>query len=802
MTLTTLLRRGFAQRRLQLREAAGDIISYQIGDDFRHAWAAARERAPEFLLLVDEAVACPERNVHLLQRVLRSNPQLDGLTMDASALWTVYQVPAAARRTPAVSWATGRVPSLPSWLTLLRMERWRERESWARTPEFFLLDAPSSAIARTFAPRCELDAVTWAGDVLLGSLPQLATDHACAIARGGIEIPRQFRVSVPGEAAHPRSGFAPPLERLPVISILCPSIRPDFLQEAVESVVAQTWPLWELLIGLDGPKPEHLEAMQRILARFADDPRVRAMLFPHAGTGPTRRRLASEATGDFVMAMDDDDRLPPQALARFADAISANPQLVAARGGTRLFGLFDTYLSPRRRYVVGGLPNDIFEVNQPWLIRRSVLATLGGLEWDANLKNAGEDSDLFLKVDRAGAPVHLIDEPLYERRLSTLNQTLDCTADECLDHIRTLYGRHTPQPWYLGTISFRGQNMLLGMVTEHRNPEDGTTLVCATRFMDFQKLGSRKDVVLDLEITSLCNALCSFCPRETLHRSARFMALETVEKVADSLRREGNAPLVMLCGIGESTLHPELAEVVTLLATAGARVGMTTNGWSLSPELLDRLAGAGLEQINVSLNAATGATHASIMRLANFDQIVTAVRGLARVRAQRWPGLRMNVSFVLTRQNAAEAETFVEVWRHSGVSQIWLHPLTNRAGSLNPACEPVAPDHFAARYAGDPMVLVDLFPDDAGATNVCRVAQGVDFISVDGEMHLCAQDYAARHSFGNIAHSTLDELHHAKLLRHVRGESADTCAGCTFCPPAFKAGRGGFVAVAQAGGRG
>jgi len=798
--LALVVRRGFAHQRLQLRPAADVVeISYHLGDDFGVVWDKVLAADPSYTLLVDEAVACHQRDLQILLRVLETNPRIDGATMDTEALWTVYQAEPAARRASAVAWATGKLPVLPSWLALLRTDRWRTDDR-TLTPEFFLLGQHGRSVARTFAPRCEIDSVSWAGDLLLGSVAQLAADCERASARPDLTIPRQFQISVPGRAGIGGRIFAPPLTRAPVISILCPSIRPDFLREAVDSVVAQDWPHWQLLIGLDGPKEGHLRAMQRILADYAGDERVRPFLLPHGGTGPTRRRLASEATGDFITAMDDDDRLPPHALARFAAAIQADPHTVALRGGTRLFGLFETYLPPRPRYIVGGIPNDIFEVNQPWLVRRTVLNALGGLEWDPNLKNAGEDSDLFLKVDRAGAPVTLIDAPLYERRLSTLNQTLDCTAEECRDHVRTLYRRHTPEPWFLDGVSFRGQGTLLGMITEHRNAADESIVVCATRFMDFQKLGSRKDVVLDLEITSLCNAVCTFCPREVLSRTTRFMPLETVERVADSLRREGGEPIVVLAGIGESTMHPELPAVIGLLASAGARVGLTTNGWNLTLDLVDRLVAAGLGQLNISVNARTAATHAAVMRLSNFDQVVATARDIAAVRGHRWPSLRLNVSFVLTGANVPEVDSFVEFWRDSGVTQIWLHPLTNRAGSLNPGCRSVDAAPFALRYTGDPMVLVDLFPDDASVTNACRVAQTIDFISVDGDMFLCAQDYSARHTFGNVATSTLEELHHAKLLRHVRGESADTCAGCTFCPPAFKRGSRGVGAVVQAGG--
>jgi MoaA/NifB/PqqE/SkfB family radical SAM enzyme len=794
--LLTLVRRGFTHQRLPAFPGL-EQVSYRIGEPFSSAWSKAKGRAAEYVLLVDESVPCNERHLQVLLRILQAHPVLDGLTMDANALQSVYQLLPEPRRTTAVDWSVGELATLPSWLALLRAKRWDLRGQNALTPEFFLLGGGDRSVGRTFRPCFEMDAVDWAGDVLLGSLQSLAADYQRSAALGVGSVPRQFQVSIPAD--HGSGVVARALEKPAVFSILCPSIRPDFLKEAVDSVVAQQWPHWELLIGVDGPREAHLVAIQTMLTAYAQDSRVRPFYLAHEGTGPTRRRLATEATGDFVMAMDDDDRLPPHALARFAAAIESDPRAVALRGGLRVFGLFETYLPPRPRHVVGGIPNDIFEVNQPWLIRRNVLTALGGLDWDPSLKNAGEDSDLFLKVDRAHLPVLLVDEPLYERRLSTLNQTLDCTADECIDHVRTLYRRHAPTPWTLENISFRGQGELLEMLTEHHNPEDDATVVCATRFMDFQKLGSRKEVVLDLEITSLCNAQCAFCPREVLQRATRFMPLQVVERVAESLRNEGNSPLVMLCGIGESTLHPELSEVITILASAGAQVGMTTNGSTLSLALVDRLVAAGLGQLNISINAHTATTHATVMRLADFDGIVAVTREIVGLREQRWRNLRVNVSFVLTEANADEAESFVEFWRHSGVSQIWLHPLTNRAGSLNSACRPSDTRSIASHYAGDAMVQVDLFPAGHGGANACHIARGVDFISVSGDMLLCAQDYGASHNFGNVATSTLAELHHAKLLRHVRGESADICSGCTFCPPAFRQGRRGVVAVAQAG---
>lgn len=180
-------------------------------------------------------------------------------------------------------------------------------------------------------------------------------------AHPGAPVPPQFRVTTchrevpftPAAAGHDPPGF----------SIVCPVFKPDFLRPLLESVLAQSWPHWELLLAVDGPPPAQRERILAILADYRD-PRIGFRVQENQGTGPTRRALAQQARHDFVFPVDDDDLLPPDALTVFAGAILANPALRVLRGGTRLIGLVDAELPARARMRVDGIPSDPFEVNQ------------------------------------------------------------------------------------------------------------------------------------------------------------------------------------------------------------------------------------------------------------------------------------------------------------------------------------------------------------------------------------------------------------------------------------------------------
>jgi MoaA/NifB/PqqE/SkfB family radical SAM enzyme len=796
MNVVIVLRTGFAAAPPRF-SWDGLMLDYPLGSPFSGVWPKIRASGAEYALLLDDIIEFRAHDLRMLHRLVATSPSLDGATLHASALASVYGMdPPRASRIP---WTASHIAGLPSWFALLRVAHWPE-QCTTETPEFFLLQQRhgKGACVRIDAPTLGFDPTAWAGALVSRSAALLASDYTAAARTAEGRIPLQFQVFIPGSLAPAQALPAGEAWR-PSFSVICPSIRPDFLREAVESVRAQSWPHWELRIGIDGPKEVQFRKIAAVLDEYKADPRIHIRRFPHQGTGPIRRRLAIASRGDFIMTLDDDDRLLPHTLERFAQSIGARPDVVLVRGGTRLFGIYDSYLPPRPRYRVGPISNDLFEVNQPFAVRRDVLEAFGGFEWDPGLKNAGEDSDLFLKVDYAAQPVVTLEEPLYERRLSTLNQTLDCTSEECARHIHFLYGKHDHQGWALNDVQFQDRGAIVGMTTVHRNDATPQAIVCSTGFMNYQQVGSRDGVVLDLEITSLCNAACDFCPRNSLERHARFIPLETVQRIADTLRKEREEQMVVLAGIGESTLHPELLQVIRSLADASARVCLTTNGWNLTVEFVDALTSAGLRELNVSLNASTSDTHAAIMRLRNFEAIDAACRQIAAVRLERWPALEFHVSFVVTDRNECEADEFVQRWNINGVSQIWLHRLTNRRGLLSPDCRAGNIELVARKYSGDPKVVVDLFPERDGPVNLCRVVKDIDFISVDGEMLLCAQDYQSRHRFGRIGSSELGRLREVKLLSHLRGETAETCSGCTFCPPSFKNGYNGRYSIVQAG---
>ena len=305
----------------------------------------------------------------------------------------------------------------------------------------------------------------------------------------------------------------------------------------------------------------------------------------------------------------------------------------------------------------------------------------------------------------------------------------------------------------------------------------------------YAALGSLEDVAIDLEVTSVCDAVCNFCPREFMPDKKRFLSMELVDRLAEELRQH-RINLVVLCGIGESTLHPQLDRIVRTLAATGTKIEMTTHGGArLDRQRFETLVAHGLSGFHFSLNAATAATHQKVMRLKDFDRTVANLREVAELSNRSCRHVAMHVSFVVCDVNEHEAEAFVDMWRPYHLNKIWLHPLNNRNGLLSPDVRPASMERFARLFKDDPKVLVDVFSELHEDTTVCKIAKSMIFISVEGTMRLCAMDYRRTTSYGNLLERSLPDMQRMKIATYLRGRLNDFCSGCDFCPSGIRTER-------------
>ena len=110
-----------------------------------------------------------------------------------------------------------------------------------------------------------------------------------------------------------------------LFSVVVPTYRTaeNYLRELAESVRAQSYPFWELILA-DATEDDSVERIvTQLAAEWGDDAtKLRYIRLPeNKGISENTNRALEEATGDYVGMLDHDDLLTPDALFEMADEI-------------------------------------------------------------------------------------------------------------------------------------------------------------------------------------------------------------------------------------------------------------------------------------------------------------------------------------------------------------------------------------------------------------------------------------------------------------------------------------------------
>lgn len=144
-----------------------------------------------------------------------------------------------------------------------------------------------------------------------------------------------------------------------LVSVIMPfyNVAP-YIAEAIESVIGQTHPGWELLLADDGSSDGSTAIAEKYETAFPG--KIRLLHHPgggHRGTVAARNLAIGEATGDFLAFLDADDVWLPEKLAYQLDLATRNPAASMICGAT---WYWHSWADPGKtdRYIPAGGPQD------------------------------------------------------------------------------------------------------------------------------------------------------------------------------------------------------------------------------------------------------------------------------------------------------------------------------------------------------------------------------------------------------------------------------------------------------------
>jgi glycosyltransferase involved in cell wall biosynthesis len=190
------------------------------------------------------------------------------------------------------------------------------------------------------------------------------------------------------EGQHPGSGL---------VSVVVPCYnQAHFLDEAVESVLAQSYSRFEIVVVDDGSTDNTSEIAEQYRG-------VRCIRQDNQGLSAARNSGLRYSEGEYVVFLDADDRLLPEALQAGIECLKSHPECAVAFGPYRLVASDGSFLKQRRQPVVDEdsyaalLKRNYIGVPAVMMYRRAVFESVGGFDSSVD---ASADADLYLRIAR------------------------------------------------------------------------------------------------------------------------------------------------------------------------------------------------------------------------------------------------------------------------------------------------------------------------------------------------------------------------------------------------------------------
>lgn len=208
------------------------------------------------------------------------------------------------------------------------------------------------------------------------------------------------------------------------VSIIMPAYKTaGFIAASIDSVLAQTYANWELVIVDDGSPDDVLQVIEPYLT----DSRIVCRSFTNGGLATARNRGIELATGEFMALLDSDDLFEPTYLDEMMARFAADPGLSFVTCDATMFGVptregrrFSEFESQAGEITLDRVLARQFNIFICVTARLADVRAAGSFN---TALRAAEDFDLWTKLLASGKRAGYVAKPLvrYRRRADSLS---------------------------------------------------------------------------------------------------------------------------------------------------------------------------------------------------------------------------------------------------------------------------------------------------------------------------------------------------------------------------------------------
>lgn len=311
---------------------------------------------------------------------------------------------------------------------------------------------------------------------------------------------------------------------------------------------------------------------------------------------------------------------------------------------------------------------------------------------------------------------------------------------------------------------------------------------------------------IQVEISSLCDASCIYCPHTALRSVWRqgLMSRKTFFTLSNIFQYTRH---VHLQGWGEPFLHPHFFDFVQATRNTGCIVGTTTSGQAVTVDMAERLVEEGPDVVAFSV-AGCSELSDRYRRGTSFTKTLRAIETIANLKEKsRRTTPKIHVAYMLLMSALDEVERIIPLFGHMGVQEVIISTLNFvidpklreesflycDAAKQRKAVEILQESAVPSGAETDIVISVNFPPFHQSERCLENAARSI-FISHDGYVHPCVYlgiplvgptngSTLPVLNFGNIETSSFPGLWRHKNYRRWRqslrkGKPPMTCTRC------------------------
>lgn len=267
--------------------------------------------------------------------------------------------------------------------------------------------------------------------------------------------------------------------------------------------------------------------------------------------------------------------------------------------------------------------------------------------------------------------------------------------------------------------------------------------------------------LVELELTSKCNAHCVFCPRYLFNKT-KMIEKSIFEQVIFRLR-EAHIKCVKLVGMGEPTLHPDFMWIIRQLRNKGFQILLNTNGSLIHQCGFEKIL-ALCDEVIISFHSLNPEIHKSILGIDCYDQVLSNIENLLKINEHYNRVITLYVVLTILNINADEQ-----------IRKFWGSRVNIRSsGCTNRTIEGFAKNILDIKIN----CQYNHYPTISERSPMCGYAEAALVIDSQGQYLLCTNDVKRNTGLPTVWESSVLEVFSEIRIGFENGRFLESCRSC------------------------